>query len=134
MSRFPLITANVSPYHSQNGDRRATGHIRQHAWRVIIPSGCAVSLRRRQQPQETGLKYGNIFWKCESRLFDQNAWCFLVSGTYSASNWKVCFSFFSKLSTFLTQFIIFSFRRTDGILTNMETTSPPPSPSPVVKR
>lgn len=60
MSRFPLITANVSPYHSQNGDGRATGHIRQHAWRVIIPSGCAVSLRRRKQPQETGLKYGNI--------------------------------------------------------------------------
>lgn len=46
-------------YHSQNGDRRSAGHIRQHAWRVIIPPGRAVSLRRRQQPEETGLKYAN---------------------------------------------------------------------------
>lgn len=60
MFQFPLTSANAPPYHSQNGDRRATGHIRQHAWRVIIPPGCTVSLRRGQQPQEAGLKCGNI--------------------------------------------------------------------------
>lgn len=62
MSQFCVISANVFPY-SQNGDGRPTGHIRQHAWRVIIPPGCVVSLRRRQQPEEAGLKSGNLLEK-----------------------------------------------------------------------
>lgn len=53
----------MSLYPWQNGDRRATGHICQHAWCVIVPSGCAVSLCCGQQPEEAGIKYANVFGK-----------------------------------------------------------------------
>lgn len=62
VSRLLVTSAEVFPC-SQNGDGRPTGHICQHAWRVVIPSCCVISLRRRQQPEETGLKSGNLLEK-----------------------------------------------------------------------
>lgn len=129
MSQFSWMSTNVFPHHLQNGDGRPTGYFCQHAWRVIIPSCCVVSLRRRQQPEETGLKSDSLLekWVTSDQrcFFFPNVRCiqlqtenFPPSPTSSAPVWPILF---------------FSIHRTDGILTNMDTTFPT-SPSPLVKR
>lgn len=50
---------SLSP--QQNGDRRATGNICQHAWRVVVSAGGPISLRCCQQPQEAGVKVTSMF-------------------------------------------------------------------------
>lgn len=49
-----------SCYLLQNGDRRAAGHLCQHAWRVVVSAGCLVPLRRCQQPEEARLTAHNV--------------------------------------------------------------------------
>lgn len=109
-----FISAHVFPY-SQNGDWRPIGHICQHAWRVIIPAGCVVSLRRCQQPEETRLKSANVLkkWVTSDQLYN-----LLMSGAFSFK-WKIV----SFLRPCVIRFL-FSIHRTDGILTNMDTTFP----------